>query len=134
MGRDEFVWFSFQGRISRSSFLKRVWWVYVVQFLCSCFLCLVHETGFDDNCEILTFMLLLSVIVVCDVSVLPMMVRRLHDLNLSGWWLMLSILTCGNPMLAKIAWIVKLVIFSCVKGCCCSNDYGVAEGSNRGSR
>ena len=124
----EFVWFSFDGRVSRSSFLRKVWLIYVVQFLISLSLYFVHEAGFDKNCEVMTFVLLLGVIFVCDVCIWPLMVRRLHDLNLSGWWLMLSILVCGSPTLAKSIWIVKLLLLSCVKGDRRPNDYGVIEG------
>ena len=48
-----------------------------------------------------------------------MMVRRLHDMNRSGWWLLLGII------FFYLAWIFFLVL-GCVKGTDGDNDYGPA--------
>ena len=50
------------------------------------------------------------------VPSLAVSVRRLHDTNRSGWWLLLSVI----PLLGTIV----LLIFWCMKGTQGQNDYG----------
>lgn len=50
------------------------------------------------------------------VPSLAVSVRRLHDTNRSGWWLLLSVI----PLLGTIV----LLIFWCLKGTQGQNDYG----------
>tara|TARA_Y100000816_G_C25784541_1_gene411305 strand:+ start:223 stop:456 length:234 start_codon:yes stop_codon:yes gene_type:complete len=42
-------------------------------------------------------------------------IRRLHDINKSGWWILLTITIIG---------IIPLIYFYCIKGDDGANDYG----------
>ena len=86
---------------------------------------MIRNCAGDTNLDLVMFPLLVCVIIIGDVCALPIMVRRLHDMNLSGWWLVLNILVCGMPLLSKIMFFVKLLLLCSIPGVKHPNDYDV---------
>lgn len=66
--------------------------------------------------------------IVCGVIygflMLPVCVRRLHDVGMSGWWLVLLWGGCWIPGLNIIAGIACFVIFGCLDGTVGPNRFG----------
>ena len=61
------------------------------------------------------------------VTLLPgisLSVRRLHDINRSGWWLLLSITLIG---------LIPLIYWACQRGARVENDYGSDKEAGRDS-
>ena len=62
--------------------------------------------------------------IVCWVAVLPVTVRRLHDRNMSGWWILWFALLECVPFVGWMAGIVQFVIVGCMDGVPGPNQYG----------
>ena len=62
--------------------------------------------------------------VVMELLTLPVRVRRLHDRNLSGWWLLLFDIGMLIPVVNVFAGIAYFVIVGCLDGTVGPNDYG----------
>ena len=62
--------------------------------------------------------------VVMGLLTLPVRVRRLHDRNLSGWWLLLFDIGMLIPVVNVFAGIAYFVIVGCLDGTVGPNDYG----------
>lgn len=83
----------FTGRATRQEFWMFMLFSFIAQFI-------VSATGLDTLAAIFLLALL--------IPSLSISVRRLHDVNKSGWWLLLAIL----PL---IGWII-LIVFMAHKG------------------
>jgi uncharacterized membrane protein YhaH (DUF805 family) len=55
---------------------------------------------------------------------LPVNVRRLHDLNLSGWWVILCNILEGIPTINILIAFAEFVVFGCIKGTLGPNKFG----------
>lgn len=112
-------WLDFSTRISRSEF----WWGYLGSIVVGILvgLCIGFVSGFiaammrwdvetTVNLAILPFQLYLT------VAVLSLVVRRLHDLNKSGWWLLIVLTIVG---------VFILLYWYCKKGDEVENRFGV---------
>ena len=55
---------------------------------------------------------------------LPVNVRRLHDRNMSGWWLLVFWIGSLLPFLGILVGIAQFVIMGCLDGTPGSNRYG----------
>lgn len=90
LGPDYF--FKFRGRASRSEF----WWFMLFIFLVQCVMIVLES--------ILPIAIMLPILFIIPLLLLPanlgVTVRRFHDRNLSGWWLLL-------PILMYIMWILN---------------------------
>lgn len=89
----------FSGRASRSEY----WWIQLVITVAT-ILCIAFIVTAGDN-ETLSLMSLVAVLVfalVCMIPAWALMVRRLHDADLSGWLSLLTVL----PYVGSIAPIV----------------------------
>ncbi|UNB55808.1 DUF805 domain-containing protein [Mycolicibacterium sp. YH-1] len=79
----------FSGRASRSEF----WWVMlaltVVAFLCGGF---VGAAGEDSALELIAMVIMVLFLLGCAIPGWALLVRRLHDANLSGWMSLLTVL------------------------------------------
>jgi uncharacterized membrane protein YhaH (DUF805 family) len=88
----------FSGRTTREDY----WWfttaVVLTSFLSSFILI---STGSSALAENLSWFLTLA----CLIPSLSISVRRLHDINRSGWWLLLLFTIVGFPLIAY--WAVK---------------------------
>lgn len=79
----------FSGRASRSEF----WWAMlaltVVAFLCGAF---VGAAGEDSPLELIAMVIMVLFLLGCAIPGWALLVRRLHDANLSGWMSLLTVL------------------------------------------
>ena len=102
----------FSGRSSRKEF----WLFYLLITIASIVLTVIDISigSFDAVSEfgLLSGIFTLAII----VPSLAVSVRRLHDTDRSGWWLLLSFI----PLLGSIV----LVVFWCLKGTQGQNEYG----------
>ena len=96
---------TFSGRARRSEY----WWFALA------YLVAVVVTSFVDaaiGTQVVTSLLALALF----LPSLAVTVRRLHDTNRSGWW----ILICVVPIIGSIA----LLVFACTEGTAGYNDHG----------
>ena len=63
---------------------------------------------------------------------LPVNVRRLHDRNMSGWWLLAFCLGSMLPFLGILVGIAQFVIMGCLAGTPGPNRYGADPKDGRG--
>ena len=105
--------FSFKGRSSRREYVFRVVVISLVFSLVYYkFDIMIDQEGFFVP---LCALLLLIVHLLFLFQYFPLAVRRLHDFNVSGWWILISFIPCGQL-------IVFWLIFK--KGTEGVNDYG----------
>ncbi|NTX22464.1 DUF805 domain-containing protein [Burkholderia cepacia] len=77
--------FSFEGRIGRLP-----WWIYaLVSALLSVFFDADSHRSPDDDLPLLAMLVLIVVAVVAAWSSIAVGVKRLHDIDKSGWWMLL---------------------------------------------
>lgn len=110
--KDFFKW---KGRTLRVQYIARFFIMFLLLFYAMYNISMPinpNESWFSIiiNCFIAIF-LLLSVF-----QTFPLTVRRLHDLNLSGWWLLATFL----PLMGQ----VSLIVLSILKGNSGPNKYG----------
>ena len=99
----------FDGRIRRMG-----WWIAGIGMsLVSSFVDSVLES---DNSFVVTLVFFIVAIIVWVIG-LSLSARRWHDLNKSGWWLLVNLI----PVLG---WIYTLVMLGFMPGDQGSNDYG----------
>lgn len=113
--------FFFKGRASRSEF----WW-----FACFCFLTEMAVIFLDAILPAI-FAVILSI--ATPLLLLPahagVAVRRFHDRNLSGWWVLACwlaspLLMTGRLSLASLAISIAYVVVACLPGQFLPNKYG----------
>ena len=110
-------YFEFGGRSSAGAY----WYFALRSFLLVILFALLDLT-FDLVDKYLNFSNLFSL-----VTLLPgisLSVRRLHDINRSGWWLLLSITLIG---------LIPLIYWACQRGDRVENDYGSDKEAGRDS-
>lgn len=98
---------NFSGRSSRSEF----WWFYLFTFIIG----IVIEIVFCWSYDVMT----IASGIVSLVFLLPSLglsVRRLHDIDKSGWWLLLALI----PLIGAII----LIIWWCKDSQMAENEYG----------
>lgn len=70
---------------------------------------------------------LLVAVAICIMALsllMPVNVRRLHDRNMSGWWLPVFWIGCAIPFVGIMVGIVQFVIMGCLDGTHGPNSYG----------
>ena len=82
----------FSGRASRSEF----WWFHFIYFLIYVGLVIVGKIVQFDYLPLVSFCFFLPVLGAC--------IRRLHDINRSGWWILLSI-SLGGLFVLLYLWV-----------------------------
>ena len=96
-------WFRTQGRSSRQEYIFRFLMMWVL-----CYTGLFIVDFFEitrDNPVFLTISVLLLKLLVCGLSILSIVqmffvtLRRLHDLNASGWWLLITFIPFGQILM-----------------------------------
>lgn len=95
-------YFDFNGRATR-----KVFWLFTLNMFIINFILGVISDG-------LTLNMLISLLVF--LPSLGLMVRRLHDINASGWWVLLGFI----PAIGEII----LIILACIPGTVGENKYG----------
>ena len=98
-------YFNFEGRASRYEY----WWFVVINLVISIICnCLDYLFGIAICSAIVSLALLCPGLGVC--------VRRLHDINRSGWWVLLAAI----PLIGGII----LIVWLATKGDAAANEYG----------
>jgi len=101
--------FVYTGRASRSAY----WWYALATFIVYVILNLILVRALGGGAGVaLYYLLVLASIVVS----LPLGVRRMHDINRSGWWLLIGII----PIVGGIV----LLVFACLPGTPGPNRFG----------
>ena len=96
-------YFDFETRSSRKEF----WYWHLFRILMFLSITYLESLGLSGLLFISNFIFLIPEIAVS--------IRRLHDINKSGWWILLTITIIG---------IIPLIYFYCIKGDDGANDYG----------
>ena len=96
-------YFDFETRLSRKEF----WYWQLFRILMFLSITYLESLGLSGLLFISNFIFLIPEIAVS--------IRRLHDINKSGWWILLTITIIG---------IIPLIYFYCIKGDDGANDYG----------
>jgi len=96
-------YFDFETRSSRKEF----WYWQLFRILMFLSITYIESLGLSGILFISNFIFLIPEIAVS--------IRRLHDINKSGWWILLTITIVG---------IIPLTYFYCIKGDDGVNDYG----------
>ena len=95
-------YFDFDSRSSRKEF----WFWQLFRILMFLSITYIESLGLNGLLLISNFIFIIPEIAVS--------IRRLHDINKSGWWILLTITIIG---------IIPLTYYSCLKGDCNTNDY-----------
>ena len=98
-------YFNFEGRASRYEY----WWFVVINIIITCVASIL-----DAICGIALFSTIVSLALLCPG--LGLSVRRLHDINREGWWVLIALI----PL---VGWII-LILWAAQKGDEAANDYG----------
>ena len=98
-------YFNFEGRASRYEY----WWFVVINLMITV-ICNFLDYAFG----IAICSALVSLALLCPG--LGLCVRRLHDINRSGWWVLITIV----PL---VGWII-LIVWLATKGDAAANEYG----------
>ena len=96
-------YFDFETRSSRKEF----WYWQLFRILMFLSFTYLESLGLSGLLFISNFIFLIPEIAVS--------IRRLHDINKSGWWILLTLTIIG---------IIPLIYFYCIKGDDGANDYG----------
>ena len=108
--------FTFSGRAPRSEY----WYFYLFFILCAIGGAVLDVAGgtaaFDEDGEFESGLLLVLSVLVLFFPQLSVAVRRLHDIDRSGWWLWLGLI----PILGGLI----LLVWSCWRGTDGSNSFG----------
>ena len=110
-------YFEFNGRSSAGAYWYFALWSFLLVILFA-----VMDLTFDLVDKYLNFSNLFSL-----VTLLPgisLSIRRLHDINKSGWWFLLSITLIG---------LIPLIYWACQRGDRVENDYGCDKEAGRDS-
>ena len=108
-------YFEFSGRSSAGAYWYIAFWSLLLVFLFA-----VLDSIFDLVGKYLNFSNLLSLVTL--VPSISLSVRRLHDINRSGWWFLLSISVIG---------LIPLIYWACQRGDRSENDYGPDKEAGR---
>ncbi|MGI4760026.1 MAG: DUF805 domain-containing protein [Janthinobacterium lividum] len=92
-------WFKLTGRLRRRAFLWRVPALYIVAFGCYG-LPVLAETKFNSVATYWQHISLLAILG-CFYLVVAQSVKRLHDIDLRGWWLLLSLVPMANLVIGS---------------------------------
>lgn len=110
-------YFSYQGRINRERFIFGSLKILAASFLIAFvigfiafFIGLVSEA--DGSLQTLSS----ALGVAFNVALVMLTIRRWHDMNRSGWWVLLNFIPVVN--------FIALIVLCCVKGTDGPNDFG----------
>ena len=101
---------TFSGRSSRAEY----WWFVLVGLIISIVLVIIDYAAFGPYAQFQPFSTLWSLAVL--LPNLAVGARRLHDINKSGWWLLISLV----PLIG----LILLLVWFCQKGDAAPNNFG----------
>ena len=108
-------YFNFKDRTSRKDFWMTVLFLFIISFVIGLIFPGTIDTSgnsFQYNGSVVTSIWSLATI----IPSLAMGVRRLHDINKSGWWILIDLI----PLVG----IIVLLVFYCSKSVDTENKYG----------
>ena len=98
-GKSWLRWTHWSGRASRSEYWYSLLWVILILTVVGC---VPYFLGVDD--EFLTVDILS---VVMGILTLPVIIRRLHDLNRRGWWIFIIFIPIVGQFLLPLYFIKR---------------------------
>ncbi len=106
----------FDGRAGRSEF----WWYYLANIVINLVLTILMVIGFNlaGALGVLVLLVLIAFWVVIIVPTVALAIRRLHDTDKSGWWLLIGFV----PIVGTIV----LLVFYIMEGTSGPNNFGAA--------
>ena len=126
---------SYRGRARRRTYWFATLGIGIVATVAACvaLLPLLNElaNGGMDDLEVAMsrsacgLLIAFAVIVMALILLLPVNVRRLHDRNMSGWWMLVFILGGMIPYVGQLIGLVQFVIMGCLDGTPGPNRYGL---------
>ena len=120
-----FTRWSFDGRALRSEYWPTILILGTVFGLCLLPFIWVIFDVIDSKVGIaLSTILAVAGGAFCLFAQLPVTVRRLHDINLSGWWLLLFRLGEAIPYIGFCVSIAEFIVIGCLDGTAGANKYG----------
>lgn len=122
----ERVVFAFEGRARRKEYwMWLLWWAIFVNVILASIVYLILFTKCPAELrDAALWLWWLAAGIVMGLLTMPVCVRRLHDRNLSGWWLLLFHVGMLIPVLNVFAAIAYFVVVGCLDGTVGPNDYG----------
>ncbi len=112
---------TFSGRASRSEY----WWFQLFNWLVGGVFAILGSLTGSGVASLTNFFSILGLLYAL-ATILPMIalqVRRFHDRNISGWWLLALVILCFVPLVGLICAIAILVI-SVLRGSEGPNKFG----------
>ena len=121
----------FHGRATRSNYWKRGGKYYLISIVAATCLILIssfllRQRFYASSAGIIFLLLGLAVIIGGWIIMLPITVRRFHDVDMSGWWVLWFPLLYGVPVLGQVAFVFKLVTVGFLEGTNGTNTYGLS--------
>ncbi|MDL2281082.1 DUF805 domain-containing protein [Selenomonadales bacterium OttesenSCG-928-I06] len=107
--------FSCEGRLNRKPYIIRIIILWLLSFIISSIL----YTTMQEQGIILAFVLTLPL----TLASISLGIRRLHDLNYRGWWLVGLLALCCIPVVQVLA-IIPVLLLLCVRGTKGANKFG----------
>lgn len=103
---------NFNGRASRADY----WWFVLANMIVSAVISLLAVMGGDSFVAVIFSALsgLYSLAIL--IPTLALSVRRLHDINKSGWWYLINLVPCIG--------VIVFLVFCCIAGTPGDNQYG----------
>lgn len=95
----------FEGRSSRPAFW---WWalfLFLIELVAAAILFPIFASG-NDGVTALGYFLWFALYVIFFLASLAVAVRRMHDSNRSGWWILVSLIPCG----IGAVWFIVLAV------------------------
>ncbi len=111
-------WFYIKGRASRREYIVRF---LTMVFMCCFSSCIVDLYDAQSESKLYILSMVFFMFVLCVVLILSIIQvffvthRRLHDLNTSGWWQLITFVPCGQLLM------IGLIFY---KGTPTTNKYG----------
>ena len=102
----------FSGRARRSEY----WWVILAQTLISTAFSLINMAAGDSVLGAVANVVISVYGLATLIPMISLAVRRLHDIEKSGWWYLLNCIPCIGSII--------LIVFFCKEGTAGSNRYG----------
>ena len=102
----------FSGRARRSEY----WWVILAQTLISTAFSLINMVAGDSALGAVANVVISVYGLAKLIPMISLAVRRLHDIEKSGWWYLLNCIPCIGSII--------LIVFFCKEGTAGSNRYG----------
>jgi len=115
------LFFNFEGRIDRIQFLIGHLILFAYTIFVPVLLSMVMVNLFGGTGNIVTSLLIIAATIVSIVANFALIVKRLHDINLSGWWSLVVLI----PYIGIIA--VILIYF--IPGTPTQNRFGPVPGN-----